>query len=64
MRNKRIATITGGLAIMFLFAGCVEGLDGGITLWNLISLGAAFAFGWLSKWFEDHIDVTKKEGEK
>ena len=64
MKNKRIATITGGLAIMFLFAGCVEGLDGGITLWNLISLGAAFAFGWLSKWFEDHIDVTKKEGEK
>ena len=65
MKNKRIATITGGLAIMFLFAGCVEGLDGGITLWNFISLGAAFAFGWLSKWFEDHIDITKKgEGEK
>ena len=64
MGRKRLATITGGLAIMFLFAGCVEGLDGGITLWNLISLGAAFAFGWLSKWFEDHIDVTKKEGEK
>ena len=47
MRNKRIVTITGGLAIMFLFAGCVEGLDGGITLWNFISLGAAFAFGYL-----------------
>ena len=53
MRNKRIATITGGLAIMFLFAGCVEGLDGGITLWNFISLGAAFAFGWLSKKTEE-----------
>ena len=49
---------------MFLFAGCVEGLDGGITLWNFISLGAAFAFGWLSKWFEDHIDITKKGDEK
>lgn len=64
MKHKRLSTISGGLAIMFLFAGCVEGLDGGITLWNLISLGAAFAFGWLSKWFEDHIDVTKKEDEK
>lgn len=60
MRNKRIATITGGLAIMFLFAGCVEGLDGGITLWNFISLGAAFAFGYLSKWLDDHIEITKK----
>ena len=60
MKRKRIATITGGLAIMFLFAGCVEGLDGGITLWNFISLGAAFAFGYLSKWLDDHIEITKK----
>ena len=60
MGRKRLATITGGLAIMFLFAGCVEGLDGGITLWNFISLGAAFAFGYLSKWLDDHIEITKK----
>ena len=64
MKHKRLSTITGGLAIMFLFAGCVEGLDGGITLWNFISLLLAFICGWISKWFEDHIDVTKKEGEK
>ena len=60
MKRKRLATISGGLAIMFRFAGCVEGLDGGITLWNFISLGAAFAFGYLSKWLDDHIDITKK----
>ena len=60
MGRKRLATITGGLAIMFLFAGFVEGLDGGITLWNFISLGAAFAFGYLSKWLDDHIEITKK----
>ena len=60
MGRKRLVTITGGLAIMFLFAGCVEGLDGGITLWNFISLGAAFAFGYLSKWLDDHIEITKK----
>ena len=64
MRRKRVSCILGGVSVALVFAGCVEGLDGGITLWNLISLGAAFAFGWLSKWFEDHIDVTKKEGEK
>ena len=58
--RKKLATISGGLAIMFLFAGCVEGLDGGITLWNFISLGAAFAFGDLSKWLDDHIEITKK----
>ena len=58
--RKKLSTIAGGLAIMFIFAGCVEGLDGDITLWNLISLGAAFAFGYLSKWLDDHIEITKK----
>ena len=42
--KKYGATITGGLAIMFLFAGCVEGLDGGITLWNFISLAMGVSF--------------------
>ena len=57
MKHKRLSTISGGLAIMFLFAGCVEGLDGGITLWNFISLGAAFALGYLSKKLDDSIEV-------
>ena len=59
-----MATITGGLAVMFVFAGCVEGLDGGITIWNLISLLLAFVFGWISKWLEDNIEVTKKDNDK
>ena len=59
-----MATITGGLAVMFVFAGCVEGLDGGITIWNFISLLLAFVFGWISKWLEDNIEVTKKDNDK
>lgn len=55
--KKRLATILGGLSILFLFAGCVEGLDGGITLWNLISLMVAFALGWASKKLDDSIEV-------
>ena len=65
MSRKRVSCILGGVSVALVFAGCVEGLDGGITLWNFISLLLAFICGWISKWFEDHIDITKKgEGEK
>ena len=58
-KQKRLATITGGLSILFIFAGCVEGLDGGITLWNLICLLVAFALGWASKKLDDSITLSK-----
>ena len=57
MSHKKLATITGGLALLFLFAGCVEGPDGGITLWTFICLLAAFALGYLSKKLDDSIEV-------
>lgn len=59
-KQKRLATILGGISIFLLFAGCVEGHDGGVTLWNLIAMAGAFAFGYLSKWLDDHIEITKK----
>ena len=43
MRRKRVSCILGGVSVALVFAGCVEGLDGGVTLWNFISLcGAKF----------------------
>ena len=62
-RRKKIANIFGGLAITFMFAACVEGQDGGITAWNIISLLVAFACGWISKWVDENVVITKKEEE-
>lgn len=60
-RRKKIANIFGGLAITFMFAACVEGKDGGITGWNLISFLVAFIFGYIAKWLNEHTEFTKKE---
>ena len=60
-RRKKLMHIFGCLAIVFVFAGCVEGKDGGITGWNLISLLVAFIFGYIAKWLDEHTEFTKKE---
>ena len=60
-RRKKLANLFGGLAITFLFAACVEGKDGGITAWNFISLLVAFGFGWISKWVDEKVVITKKD---
>lgn len=60
-RRKKLANLFGGLAITFMFAACVEGQDGGITAWNLISLLVAFGFGWISKWVDEKVVITKKD---
>lgn len=52
MKKHRISDIFGGLAVLAVFAGCVEGLDGGVTLWTVCCLAAAFVFGWISKKME------------
>lgn len=49
MKRQRISDMFGVLAVIAVFAGCVEGLDGGVTLWTICCLGAAFVFGWISK---------------
>lgn len=47
-KNQRLSDALGVICIIFIFAGCVEGLDGGPTSWNFISLGIAGIFGGLS----------------
>lgn len=60
-RHKKMMHIFGGLAIVFVFAACVEGKDGGITAWNFISLLFAFAFGYIAKWLDEHTEFTKHD---
>lgn len=47
--KKKLSTILGLIAIVAVFAGCVEYSDGGPGLWNLICLAVAFAAGMGSK---------------
>lgn len=47
-KNQKVSDALGAICIVFIFAGCVEGLDGGPTSWNFISLGIAGIFGALS----------------
>ena len=49
MRENKISDILGVIAVVAVFAGCVEGLDGGVTLWTVGCLAVAGLFGWLSK---------------
>ena len=42
----------GVIAVIAIFAGCVEGLDGGLTLWTVGCLAVAGIFGWMSKKME------------
>ena len=61
MKNKkRVSCILGGVSVALVFAGCVEGADGGVTIWNFICLFGAFVSGWFAKWLDDNTDVTRK----
>ena len=53
MKKHRISDIFGGLAVLAVFAGCVEGLHGGVTQWTIGCLAVAFVFGWVSKKTEE-----------
>lgn len=53
-KNNKISDLFGVLCVLAIFAGCVEGLDGGVTLWTLCCLAAAGVFGFISKRTEDH----------
>ena len=48
-RTNKVSDLLGVIAVIAVFAGCVEGLDGGVTLWTIGCLAVAFLFGWLSK---------------
>jgi hypothetical protein len=58
-RRRKLVNFLGCLSVAFVFAGCVEGQDGGLTLWNLISLAMAFVLGFASKWLNDNVKFTK-----
>jgi uncharacterized membrane protein len=49
MKKNRISDILGVISVVCVFAGCVEGPDGGLTLWTIFCLAMAFVFGLLSK---------------
>lgn len=51
--RKRVSDILGTICVLAVFAGCVEGLDGGLTAWTLICMAAAGLSGWGSKRLEE-----------
>jgi len=51
--KKKISNILGIVCVVAVFAGAVEGLDGGITTWNFICLAIAGISGWASKRLEE-----------
>ena len=50
--KKKLSDILGAIAVFAIFAGCVEGLDGGLTAWNFICITVAGISGWGSKKLE------------
>ena len=48
-KSKRTSDILGVICVAAVFAGCVEGLDGGVTIWTVFCLAVAGLAGWLSK---------------
>lgn len=47
-KNQRLSDALGVICVLFIFAGCVSGNDGGITWWTPVSLAIAGIFGLLS----------------
>lgn len=58
-KNKKLSDALGVICVAFIFAGCVEGMDGGITAWTFISLALAGVTGWLSRETEVKEDNIK-----
>jgi hypothetical protein len=50
--RKKISKILGIICVIAVFAGCVEGLDGGLSSWNIICLSVVGLSGYLSKKME------------
>ena len=48
-QNRKLSDALGAICVTAVFAGCVESLDGGITLWTVGCLAVAGLFGWLSR---------------
>lgn len=52
MSKERLSTILAVICLVAVFAGCVEGLDGGPTMWTVICLAVAGLSGWAGRKLE------------
>ena len=52
MKRTTLSNILGTISVFAIFAGCVEGLDGGLTAWTLICLAVAAVCGYASRRLE------------
>lgn len=50
--KKKLSDILGVIAVFAIFAGCVEGLDGGLTAWTVYCLAVSALTGLASKKLE------------
>ena len=50
--KKKLSDILGIIAVFAIFAGCVEGLDGGLTAWTVYCLAVSALTGLASKKLE------------
>jgi hypothetical protein len=50
--KKKLSDILGTIAVFAIFAGCVEGLDGGLTAWTVYCLAVSALTGLASKKLE------------
>ena len=53
MSRKKLSDILGVISVSSVFAGCVEGLDGSLTIWTIICLAVAAVCGYASKILEE-----------
>ena len=59
-KNNRTSDIFGVICVFAIFAGCVEKLDGGLSMWTVFCLVVAIVAGLVSK----ATDEGKKSTEK
>lgn len=53
MKRKTASGILGVISVSSVFAGCVEGLDGSLTIWTIICLAISAVCGYASKRLEE-----------
>ena len=51
--KRNLSNILGAISVIAIFAGCVEGLDGSLTIWTVICLAVAAVCGYASKRLEE-----------
>ncbi len=51
--KRTLSDILGVISVSAVFAGCVEGLDGSLTLWTIICVAVAAVCGYASKRLEE-----------